>query len=60
MTTEQINRAASYLRAAGVLTQQDERVLTIALNRVKLGQPLSESVRKNTEDLLFLHKGMTA
>jgi len=60
MTTEQINKAASYLRAAGVLTQQDERVLTIALNRVKLGQPLSESVRKNTEDLLFLYQGMTA
>lgn len=58
MDTQEIRKAASYLRTVNALTKQDEAVLTIALNRVANGQPLSESVRKNTEDLLFLYRGL--
>lgn len=59
MTTTEIRKAASYLRTVNALTKKDEEVLTIAINRVANGQPLAESVRKNTEDLLFLYKGLT-
>lgn len=60
MTTQDIRKAAQYLRTINALTKRDENTLTIALNRVANGQPMSESVRKNTEDILFLYKGMTS